>query len=371
MPGLFDAQGGPDFSLMGMLLGGRGYAADWFAQRDQMQRVQQLQQQQQQERGAFAQKLVTSPEFSTYLKDPQSREAAYKLWALGQAGPEAIANSQVSYLGQTLQDIGAKENASYASGLQAGNIRLSHDEELRVDQVKRQRDAQAQERAYQVLEQVRQGGANEATKNIAFDAATQGTGYERPKDMSVEFDQNGQPYFIPTTGSEAHREMIGKVNARMGVVDNMQMAVDGLENNTMTPDQWKAIRLDTLNYIRAAEKTGTLDEGTMNAFAMAFPELGWNTGLYEQKTIDGMKTYIELTKAKIPQIASEYSIPIEKIPRAENYRPKGIKPFEVNPDEHPAAQQRKAPAYQQPARTIEEKNQRLQSLPNFPSAGGY
>lgn len=324
MPGLLDPQGGPEFSLMGMLLGGRGYAGNWFAQRDQMQRVQQLQQQEQQERGAFAQKLVTSPEFDAYLKDPQSRDAAYKLWALGQAGPAAIANSQVSYLGQTLNDIGAREQAAYSSALQAGNIKLTADEQLRVDEVKRQRDQAEKNRALQLLADVRQnGGANEATKNIVFDAAAPGA---RPPNTSVEFDQNGQPYFIPSTGSDAHRDMMGKINARLGVIGNMEMAVQGLEDNTMTVDQWKAIRLDTLNYIRAAEKTGTLDEGTMQAFEMAFPEYSV-TGLYDNKTRDAMKTYIDLTKAKIPQIAAEYSIPIDRI-QAPNYRPKQVKPFD-------------------------------------------
>ena len=350
MPGLFDAKGGPEFSIMGRILGGQGYASNWFSQRDAMLREQMEKDRARAERGGFAKQMVASPEFETFMKDPNDRRAAYSLWALSQGGPEAIANSQASYLSQTLQDIGnqeqakltaglQKDNLTYNDQLQRGQIKMTADEQLRVDEVKRQRDGAAAARAAQVFEELSGQGAaaNELATNAAFDQIVKDTGFTRPADKSVVFGPNQQVLLIPSTGSDEHIEMMGKMNARMGMIDNMSLALRGMEDGTLSAGDWDAIWLDTVNYSRAAEKTGALDQGTTDTFALAFPRYSY-TGLSPttEKTKDALSTYVELQRAKIPAIAAEYSVPLERIPRALDYKTK-LPPFD--PDKpHPLQQ---------------------------------
>jgi hypothetical protein len=418
MASLFDAQGGPAFSPLGMILGGRGYAANWFAQRDQMMRLQAVEQRERAQRGSFAKSLVGSPEFKAAMANPEDRTAQYGLWALAQSGPEALANAQVSYLSSSLNDIAARQQSAYSAGLQAGNIKLSADEQLRVDQVKRDRDNAAAQRAGQllfgnpdpaVLADPAAGAAasgtpgtaaapanapssgslaatqpnampqalpngqqmNEFDRNLTFDTMVAPSGFKRPDNMSVNIGPNNEVYFTPTTGTKEWHEMMASITPRLGIIDNLSVVRDGIKNGNLTAGQYDAYRLDTLNQIRAAEKTGALDEGSVQQFEALLPKRGtgatWGTmtgGTTQQTQLDRLDTYINVQRQRVRSTAAEYAVPANQVPRinAPNYTPTEIPPF--NPDvKTPGRERKTAPAGQGPQGTEFERGGALPAAP--------
>src|SRR5262245_9656198 len=89
----------PGFSWLGLLLGGRGYAAQYYGLRDRVAVQQPVDRQLQQERAMAAQGLIGSPEYQRYLASPYDRAAGGALWARMQGMPEAQANLGNSLLG--------------------------------------------------------------------------------------------------------------------------------------------------------------------------------------------------------------------------------------------------------------------------------
>jgi hypothetical protein len=419
MPSLFDAQGGPAFSPLGMILGGRGYAANWFAQRDQMMRLQAVEQRERGERGSFAKSLVGSPEFKAAMANPEDRTAQYGLWALAQSGPEALANAQVSYLSSSLNDIAARQQSAYSSALQAGNIKLSADEQLRVDQVKRDRDNAAAQRAGQLLfgnpdpaaladtgagtaasgtpgaqpsppasappaagsvgatqpaavPQALPNGTkmNEFDRNLTFDTMVAPSGFKRPDNMSVNIGPNNEVYFTPTTGTKEWHEMMSQITPRLGVIDNLTVVRDGIKNGNLTAGQYDAYRLDTLNQIRAAEKTGALDEGSVQQFEQLLPKraglnvYGSATSGTMQTQLDRLDTYINVQRQRVRSTAAEYAVPANQVPRinAPNYTPQEIPPFDPNTPT-PGRERKAAPAGKGPQGTEFERGGALPAAP--------
>ena len=147
----------PPFSVMGLLMGGRGYASGWFQRRDQLKMADAAIAKDRADRATFAEGVMADPRYKNWLKNPNDRAAAGSLWALTYGGPESAANMGNSLFTQGIGAIQSQELAGLQNQYQLGqqqNASLLNRQETDI------RQKQAHE--FQLLEQTH--GTDEALR---------------------------------------------------------------------------------------------------------------------------------------------------------------------------------------------------------------
>lgn len=123
--------GMPPFSVMGLLLGGRGYASGWFQQRDRLAMADAAIARERADRATFAEGMLADPRWKNYLQNPNDRAAAGDLWGLMYGGPESAANMGNSLFTQGVGAIQSQELAALQNKYQLGQQQQSHDFRMR------------------------------------------------------------------------------------------------------------------------------------------------------------------------------------------------------------------------------------------------
>lgn len=342
--GMLDpAQGQSNFSLLGMLLGGRGYASNWLGQRDQIN-------QQAAERsriGAAAQGLLQSPEYKATNPDAQT-QAQMALWAKMQPDFSGMGNNLLSqqigamYQSQS-QERGAqlqKQATIFDDELTRQRMGITYDDQLKMDQVKRDRDKQD---AGNLLKQRMDMPGSIGLQNFLKDT----TGYTPPADYYVKSldQQSGAPQLGLIHGSPSWNKAIDEIQPLKDTGESMKLLSD-MANGTATFDQglWNATRNNMIMTMKSAEKLGSYDEGLKSFLDQAVPDKGRFTTDWFSTQKTQLEMYSKLYAARATGAAGKWGIPVDDIPstlKISGLQPKGPPPTEAPPgygnDNKPAA----------------------------------
>lgn len=315
MAGLLDSAGGAPFDIMGLLLGGRGYAANWFANRDQ----QRFDQQQQQARGQFATGLLNTPEFKAAVTNPEEA-ARYALWAKGQGGPTAIADAGNQFMSQALGALYGRQNAAFSSELQRQEIRLSADEQLRVDQIRRDRDKAAVQAQMDAL-------GPQAKQNLFYRQAFG----DLPEGMDAVALPNGDFAFRPAFGTKEYNSVVAQGNAYSNIQNSAEQLLNMMEQGNMDANarsQWRAVAGFVLGDTKAAFETGALDQGVVDWVGKIFPAEPPNASqvdLWGQRKEQLRRAILEMQNRQ-QQLQNRSLIPRSEFSRSKIYDPANLPP---------------------------------------------
>ena len=169
---------------MGMLFGGRGYAANWFQQRDQMAWQRAAQAEQDAAEKAYGAGLLQDPGYQKFRDNPYDRAAGLDLWAQTRGAPGDIDQDLAGYVGtglsaqynklqasiqgghaQTQANLQAqlqKENAAYGQSLEQKSIDYRNEQDLKLYEQKADHDSRLKQKMIDSLANV--GGEFVRTK---------------------------------------------------------------------------------------------------------------------------------------------------------------------------------------------------------------
>lgn len=311
MAGIFsdDESGVPGFNILGMLLGGRGYAAQHFAMRDQAA----WDEQKRADRESFAQGLLGSDELRRANANPLSRDAQFGLWGqfYGQKGGDP--NLGNSLLDKSISAIYGHEADIFKDELWKKQLNLSAESELMVDQKKRERDAAGKKAALSYLfapgESGQPGIVEQAARNNAFDTAFPN---QRPSEFDVVPGNNGLA-FRPAPGTESYRKMFGEVQANQNIISSLTNLSDMAANGTGSAGNWDAERAALLLEVKKAETLGSLDEGTVDFFNSMIPGYwgDWSPGSGKWgATNEKLRVQLARAQVKLNQTLDRWQIPV-------------------------------------------------------------
>lgn len=315
MAGIFsdDESGVPGFNLLGMLLGGRGYAAQHFALRDQAA----MQEQQRKDRQGFAEGLLGSEELRRANANPLDRGAQFGLWGkfYGEKGGDVQIGNRL--LDQAIGAAYGREADIFKDQLWMKQLGMSEESQLKVDQIKRDRDAKAKADALGLLFGQGESGQprllEQANRNAAFDTAYPG---QRPNGMNVVPGANGLA-FQPDPMSENGRKMMSEVQSGQNVVSGLTNLYDMVKNNTGDKATYDAEKAALLLEVKKAEQLGSLDQGTLDFFQEMVPGYNSNWSANPQtwgSQQEKLRVQLERSKIKLAQTMDRWSIPANAVP---------------------------------------------------------
>jgi hypothetical protein len=307
----------PGFNIMGFLLGGRGYAANYFAQQD----AQQRQQVQQQQRGEYAQGILNSPAFGQAVTDP-GLQKQYGLWAKFAGGDDQTAGLGNSLLDkavgnyyttgqQSNEDKLTRGRMTFNDQLERSRIAYGSDVQLKADQIKRDRDMAQVQKMGDYL------GGEGAQSQIMRNYAAKQLGVDVPTGYDVVPMGTGGIGFRPAPGSEAWGKMTSEVGAMNNIVGGYGDLMAMAKNGTGSQGAWEATKASMVNDMRKAFDTGSLDQGSLDFFDKLIPNR-WDDlkanptqwGIVQEK----LKTGLNLMQGRRDAVGDKWMIDPNKVP---------------------------------------------------------
>jgi hypothetical protein len=317
--GMFDSQGGPDFSLAGMILGGRGYAANWFQQRDQMMWAEAAQAKQDALEKQQAADMMAGPQYKAFRDQPNSRQAALDFWAGSRGMAGATDDQAASYVGQSL---GAQYNRmqstlnaqqqheaqSYAHSLNLSETDYRTQKELDLYNAKAASDKQRQDALISDLMQT----PTEQNTNMAFRAK----GFDLPQDKSVKFGADGGMYLVPATGSADHVKMMTQLNAGETMIDTLSDMSTTLESGRANVEQWNTNVAFMQMQAKAMFESGAIDKDSLAIINNMIPSVSRipDPGA-RARALEQLRTTILQLKQRNADVISNYSTPLGDLPK--------------------------------------------------------
>jgi hypothetical protein len=307
----------PQFNIMGLLLGGRGYAANYFSQRDQLE----MSKAQQAERLQVAQGLLgddfgqtPNAAYGRAMDNPYDRRAQMGLWGRMFSGPDTMAAMGNSLLDKSMSSIYGREATAFEDTLAKQRIQMTADQELRVDETKRARDtAMRKSLIDQIYGPDGQTAANQAMRN----AAAKQLGIPVPEGMDMLPGPNGQPVFRPSPGTPQFRDMMGEVQTQQNMLSGLKSLQMMTEQRNGNNGAWETERNLLMMEMKDAAKLGALDEGTMNFLQSVIPDKwddAWilNPSMMGQ-TKERLRVMIARNEGKLQQVADRWMVPADQI----------------------------------------------------------
>ena len=321
MPGLFDSGGGPDFSLAGMILGGRGYAANWFGQRDQMLWAQAAQARQDAAEKQFGADLMNNPLYQKFRDNPQDRAAALDFFVGTRGAPGDIDTQLGSYIGtgltaqynkaqSELQAQQQRENTAYAHELDLKETDYRSQKELELYKSKAEYDDARKAATLKTLE----GMPGEIGLNMRFRTVFGNDAL--PADKSISQDPvTGALTMRPATGSTEHIKMISQLTAGETLVDQLTQMSTQLERGDYTTAGWNATQASLLVTAKSLFESGALDEGSLNVLSQMLPKMEKlpDPG-FAARTQEQLRATIIQLKIRNQAVIDNYSTPLRDLP---------------------------------------------------------
>jgi hypothetical protein len=291
---------------MGLLLGGRGYAANYFTQQDNQQR--QLAQSAQ--RGQYAQGILQSPEYKSAVTDPNLQKQ-YGLWAKFAGGPDDTAGLGNSLLDKAVGSYYGKDAMTFNDKLERGRIDYGADVQLKADQIKRDRDMAQMGKMADYL------GGGGASNQVMRNYAAKQLGIDIPPGYDVIPTGSGGIGYRPTVGSPAFGKMVDEVGAMNNIVGGYGDLLGMAQNGTGSQGAWEATRANMINDMRKAFETGSLDQGSLDFFNTLVPNK-WDDfkvnpsqwGIVQEK----LKTGLKLMQGRAQAVGDKWLIDPSQVP---------------------------------------------------------
>lgn len=288
--------------MLGLLLGGRGYAANWMGQRD-------LLTQQANERariGAAANSLIASPQYKQVFDNPD-KQAAGALWAQMQPDFSAMGNNLLSQkIGSLYQD----QSTRLSDKLERERMGINVDDQLKLDAIKRQRDLADQQNAYKTLAAL--PGAT------GFNAAySKMTGLNPPADsIFTGLDPNtGMPNIQVLPGSPTWRTGVSEISPIKNGAEGLSMLSDMASGKTpFDQGVWNSTRGDIVLQMKKTEGLGVWDEGTKELINSLVPDMGTFTPELRNTKATQLDMYAKKMAARAQNTAQKWNIPLDQVP---------------------------------------------------------
>lgn len=307
----------PSFNIMGLLLGGRGYAANYFGQRDQLE----INKAQQAERAQFAQGVLgadygqdANAAYGRAMDNPYDRRAQMGLWGRMYGGPESAAAMGNSLLDKSMSSIYGREETAFQDTLAKERIRMTADQELRVDETKRARDTALRK---QLIDQVYGPGGQTAANQAMRNAAAKQLGIAVPDGMDMLPGPNGQPVFRPSPGTPQFREMMGEFQPQQNILSGLKSLQAMAEQGNGSSGAWDTERNLLTLEIQRARKLGALDEGTLTFMENLIPDKwddSWVTSPSKfGETKERLRVLVARNEAGLKQTADRWMIPADQV----------------------------------------------------------
>ena len=318
----------PNFNILGLMLGGRSYASGWFQQRDQLQMVQAREAQQKQEAVQFAQHLQEDPKFAQAMDQPYDRRSQFGLWGAMQGGNENTRALGSNLLQDNINHIYAREGTVFDDELSKQRIRLTADEQLRVDQVGRDRDAAAAKANYDRLY-----GPDPHNPNVSGGAAdyertraAKALGIDVPTGSIVGLNPEGTGLVMkPAPGTDKYAEVFGQMQTQQNMIEDASLLLghyDGSAN--LSRGEYKEYRLGLEMAVKRAEELGTLDQGTSDKLKEILPDYGYTGSDMTGQAQEQLRVFVKQRERELEQVARRNMVPIDLAG--------GVKPPRVVPD---------------------------------------
>lgn len=314
----------PDFNILGLLLGGRGYAANWFSKRDELQ----LMNQQRSEREQFASGLLgadygqdANAAYGRAMDNPYDRRAQMGLWGRMYGGPESAAALGNGLIDKSMSAIYGREQTAYEDTLQRARIRLTADEELRVDETKRKRDLEARKALVAgIFGPDGQTAANQFNRNQAYNQATGG---QLPQGMDVVPGPQGGLAFRPAPGSPQFREMMDEIQPQQSILASLRSLQEMAENGTGSSGAWNTERQLVQLEIQKARKLGALDSGTIDFLDSMIPG-AWSdwtaTPAKWGETKERLRVLTSRMEGNLAATGNKWLVPVNEVANAQEGR---------------------------------------------------
>jgi hypothetical protein len=301
--GILDpAQGQAPFSILGMLLGGRGYASNWLGERDALTQAAM----ERQRLGTEAQSLIASPQYKTVFDTPD-KQAAGALWAKMQPDFSAMGNNLLSQkIGSLYQD----QSTRLQDQLERERMGINVDDQLKLDATKRQRDLQDTQNQYKMLL-----GLPGAIGQTA--AISKMTGIQPPTDslFTGQTDQNGIPQVQLIPNSPTWRTGVGEISPIKNGAEGMQILSDMASGKTpFDQGLWNATRGDIVLQMKKTEGLGVWDEGTKELINSLVPDMGTFTPELRNVKATQLDIYAKKMAARAQNTAQKWNIPVDQVP---------------------------------------------------------
>ena len=325
----------PGFNIMGLLLGGRGYAANYFGQRDQVE----LQNAQRAERDQFAQGLLgqdfgqnANQAYGRAMDNPYDRRAQMGLWGRMYGGPESAAAMGNSLLDKSMSSIYGREATAFEDTLAKQRIQMTADQELRVDETKRARDTALRKSLIdQIYGPDGQNAANQAMRN----AAAKQLGIAVPDGMDMIPGPNGLPVFRPSPGTPQFRDMMAEFQPQQNILSGLKALQTMAEQGNGSAGAWETERNLLTLEIQKARKLGALDEGTLTFMENLIPG-SWGDWTINPTQMGATKERLRVLVARnesgLQQLADKWLTSADQIPdRAAGWTGNITKPVPKGP----------------------------------------
>jgi hypothetical protein len=308
----------PSFNIMGLILGGRGYAANYFGQRDQLE----MQNAQRAERDQFAQGLLgpdyganANAAYGRAMDNPYDRRAQMGLWGRMYGGPESAAALGNSMLEKSISSIYGKEATAFEDELAKQRIRLTADQELRVDETKRARDTAMRKN---LIDMVYGPDGQNAQNQQMRNAALKQLGISVPDGMDAIPGPNGQLAFRPAPGTPQFREMLAEFQPQQNILSGLKNLQAMAEQGNGSAAAWETERQTLMLDIQKARKLGALDEGTLDFMDRLIPgswDNAWTTSPTKMgQTKERLRVLIARNEANLKQTADRWMMPVDQVP---------------------------------------------------------
>lgn len=350
--GMLDpAQGQSNFSLLGMLLGGRSYASNWLGQRDQINQ----QAMERQRIGTAAQGLLQSPEYKATNPDAQT-QAQMGLWAKMQPDFSQMGNNllsqqvgamyqkQATTFSNTLdlqrmdKAAGQQKDATiFADSLERQRMGITYDDALKMDQIKRDRDMEDTKKGYQYLLGL--------PKAMGTTALLDKMGMKPPPDSMFTGvdDTTGMPTTALIRGSPTWIKGFDEISPLKNSADAVTILADMASGKTpFDQGTWNAVRGTVTEDIMKGK--GTYDEGLKDFIDTVIPNESHFTPDVMKTKATQLQSQARLYAARASAASGKWGIPLEQVPSSiegAKLRPNGPPPTDPPPgygnDNKPAA----------------------------------
>jgi hypothetical protein len=340
----------PPFDIMGLLLGGRSYAGGWFSQRDRLRLAENAQNKDRSDRQAFEGGLLSSPEYQTYLKNPNDLDAQYQLWGKFFGGPEAAATIGNQLLSQGLSATQSRQLNEQQHGFRVEESLTDHqyrlseqthsaDQQVRAAlQIEQQKQAQKQA-AWQYLSQPDESGLTPSQKQNMANVAADAAGYGRKDGFDVVVGPDGGLLGqVPQRGTPERLKMENTGNAISNLQSNATQSLWELQNGQVDKGTWDTRVLLAKNDLRQLTEAGAMtadDAAYYDKILVPWSDTQ-KPEIYSQAQ-DRLVTMQKLMTQHLQQFTASSLLPIQQF-QADDWKiPENWKPTKAPPPQSPAA----------------------------------
>lgn len=278
--GLMQKTDMPGFSIMGLLLGGRGYASDWFSTRDKLALQQGISETEALNRANSVNTLMGGPQWREFTADPYSMEKLGGLWGAGSQANidpktaerigDLFSTGMANIYGRSQQQYGqelTQENMRLGQSIAQQNIDYGARVDLETDRQKKINEVQAMTGQWKAAF----GDNPQIMQSLIQGKILKDSGIDLPGETMPTMI-GGQLVGVPIPGGKLFNETVQPVIAQGQMNQMIDTVVKSFDSGAiLNQGTLSSLRAQISDSYRVANKAGALDEGLKNFLNELFP----------------------------------------------------------------------------------------------------